>query len=31
MATEYRYDPRADLPVAPGETIREILEERAIS
>ncbi|MDP2181631.1 MAG: helix-turn-helix domain-containing protein [Actinomycetota bacterium] len=31
MATEYRYDPRVDLPVAPGETIREILEERGIT
>lgn len=31
MATEYRYDPRADVPVAPGEQIREILEERGIT
>ncbi|MBS3956044.1 MAG: helix-turn-helix domain-containing protein [Clostridiales bacterium] len=30
MATKYTYDPRTDLPVAPGETIREILEERGI-
>lgn len=31
MATSPRYDPRADAPVPPGETIREILDERAIS
>ncbi len=30
MATEYTYDPRTDLPIAPGETIREILDERGI-
>ena len=30
MAPKYTYDPRTDLPVAPGETIREILEERGI-
>lgn len=30
MATEYKYDPRTDLPIAPGETIREILEDRGI-
>jgi len=30
MVTEYTYDPRTDVPVAPGETIREILEERGI-
>lgn len=31
MATEYRYDPRADSPMAPGELIRETLEERGIT
>ncbi len=31
MATEYRYVWTPDVPVAPGETIREILEERTIS
>jgi HTH-type transcriptional regulator/antitoxin HigA len=31
MATNYRYDPRQDVPIAPGEHIREILEERGIA
>lgn len=31
MATEYRYDARADTPIAPGEQIREILDERGIT
>ncbi|MEI7814759.1 MAG: helix-turn-helix domain-containing protein [Coriobacteriia bacterium] len=31
MAAEYRYDPRTDVPLAPGETIREILEDRGIT
>lgn len=31
MATDYSYDPRRDLPIPPGEQIREILEERGIS
>jgi HTH-type transcriptional regulator/antitoxin HigA len=31
MATEARYVWTPDVPVAPGETIREILEDRAIS
>lgn len=31
MATETRYTWTPDVPVAPGETIREILDERAIS
>lgn len=31
MATKYTYEPQLDLPIAPGEQIREILEERAIS
>lgn len=31
MATDYPYDPRADIPIAPGEQIREILEERGIT
>ncbi len=31
MATSYTYDPRQDLPIAPGEQIREILEERGIT
>ena len=31
MATSYTYDPRQDVPIAPGEQIREILEERGIA
>lgn len=31
MATSYEYDPQRDIPIAPGEQIREILEERGIS
>jgi addiction module HigA family antidote len=31
MATRYTYDPRHDVPLAPGEFIREILEERGIT
>lgn len=31
MATSHTYDPCQDLPVAPGEHIREILEERGIA
>lgn len=31
MATDIRYNPELDVPVAPGETIREILDDRGIT